>query len=319
VKRAVLIAILSLALAASARAAVLQAIGYPRFADACGKDPYCVTFKELGAQLDWLKAEGWASVGLTQVARALDGSEALPPKAVLLSVDDGYKAGARGADLFEARGFKGAFFINPAALAKGRRAARSAFLDAEGVRALERRGHDIGSHTRSHPNLGKPLAGQTPQAYRAWVADELRGSREDLQAILGHPVTDLAWPFGAYNNALVAAAQAAGYRQCWTVTDAAAELPGSDRLRLPRTLLMRPLGLASFRRRVDAASSPAALAGLRDGEIEYSEGGVHGFRFVTGTAGGRLQRIMIQRAKPAWRPYFDALSTPAESDPPHAP
>lgn len=310
---------LGLALAGASQAAsVLQVICYHRFAPACGKDPYCVTDAELKAQLDWLKAEGWQSVGLSQVARALDGDEPLPSKAVMLSVDDGYKAGARGADAFEAAGFRGVFFVNPGSLASPKHAVKSAFMTPADVKALEARGHAIGSHGLTHANLGRVPAGMDVPAYRAWLTDELAGSRRRLEAILGHAVTDLAWPFGAYNLAVIRAAQDAGYRQLYTVTDATAALPGADRLRLPRFLVMRPFSPVSFQRHFGAAAAPAALDGRQDGEILYEGDAPLGFRFMQGHVDGRKARIMVQRAKPHWRPYFESL-LPSPSSPDHAP
>jgi peptidoglycan/xylan/chitin deacetylase (PgdA/CDA1 family) len=305
-------------LAANLPGAVLQVLCYHRFAPDCGKDPYCVTDAELKAQLDWLKAEGWQSVGLSQVARALDGAEALPEKAVMLSVDDGYKTGARGAEVFESAGYRGVFFINPGSLASPKHAAKSAFVTAEVLQDLQSRGHSIGSHGMTHANMAKVPEGMAPQGYRDWLHQELAGSRERLEAVLGRAVTDLAWPFGAYNNAVIQAAQRAGYRQLYTVTDASAQVPGADRLRLPRFLLMRPFTLASFQRRIDRASAPAVLDGVEDGQVTYDEG-TRGFRFVQGQVGGRPARILVQRARPQWRAHFEGLITPAESGSDHAP
>jgi peptidoglycan/xylan/chitin deacetylase (PgdA/CDA1 family) len=298
--------------------AVLQVLCYHRFAPDCGKDPYCVTDAELKAQLGWLKAEGWQSVGLSQVAQALDGAEALPDKAVMLSVDDGYKAGVRGAAAFEAAGYRGVFFINPGSLASPKHADRSAFVTAADLRGLEARGHSIGSHGMTHANMAKVPEGMGPQAYRDWLHQELAGSRERLEAALGRAVTDLAWPYGAYNNAVIQAARRAGYRQLYTVTDASAQVPGADRLRLPRFLLMRPFTLASFQRRIDRASAPVVLDGVEDGLVTYDEG-TRGFRFIQGQVDGRPARILVQRARPQWRPHFEGLITPAESGTGHAP
>jgi peptidoglycan/xylan/chitin deacetylase (PgdA/CDA1 family) len=298
-------------------AAQLQVLCYHRFKPDCGRDPYCVSDAELRAQLDWLKRNAWESVGLTRVARALDGLEPLPPKAVMLTVDDGYRAGARGAEAFEAFGYRGVFFVNPGSLAPAN-SGKSAFVGAAELAALEARGHDIGSHGLTHANLAKVPRDQDPAAYAAWLDRELGESRRRLEAILGHPITDLAWPYGAYNEAVLAAARRVGYRQFYTVTDATAELPGADRLRLPRFLLVRPFNLASFTRHFGAATSPGALEGRRDGEIIYTSG-PWGFRFVQGRLNGRPARILVQHAPARWRPHFEALLHSHSLDAPHAP
>jgi peptidoglycan/xylan/chitin deacetylase (PgdA/CDA1 family) len=58
----------------------------------------------------------------------------------------------------------------------------------EQVRALRKAGMDVQSHTRTH----QPLRTLPPDA----LADELEGSRSDLERELGEPVRALAYPVG---------------------------------------------------------------------------------------------------------------------------
>ena len=57
--------------AAAPPPSVLAAVCYHRFGPEVRKDDYSISLERLGAQLDWLKAEGWQSVSLSQVASAL--------------------------------------------------------------------------------------------------------------------------------------------------------------------------------------------------------------------------------------------------------
>jgi peptidoglycan/xylan/chitin deacetylase (PgdA/CDA1 family) len=75
------------------------------------------------------------------------------------------------------------------------------------IRALARAGMDVESHSRHHRVL------QTLDA--ATLADDLRGSREDLETQLGRPVRVLAYPVGRGVNGerhIRDALSAAGYR-----------------------------------------------------------------------------------------------------------
>ncbi len=74
----------------------------------------------------------------------------------------------------------------------------------EEVRALHAAGVEIGAHTRTHPDLVE--AG--PEVARA----ELAGSREDLEALVGAPVTVAAYPYGSADDAARRAAGEAGIR-----------------------------------------------------------------------------------------------------------
>jgi len=72
-------------------------------------------------------------------------------------------------------------------------------------------GHEIGSHTRSHPNL----VDLEPAA----LEEELGSSREELQRRLGHAIAHLSAPYGEralFSPAVSQAARAAGYSSCST-------------------------------------------------------------------------------------------------------
>ena len=66
---------------------------------------------------------------------------------------------------------------------------------AQELRDMRVAGMEIGSHTRSHCQL-------TETAPESWEG-ELRGAREDLQALLGAPVSSFAYPYGKFNDATV--------------------------------------------------------------------------------------------------------------------
>ncbi len=72
------------------------------------------------------------------------------------------------------------------------------------IKDISDRGHEIGSHTISHPDLTSLSAEQ--------LAYELEASRSELRAITQHPIDFFAYPYGASNERVVAAVQAAGYR-----------------------------------------------------------------------------------------------------------
>ncbi len=71
------------------------------------------------------------------------------------------------------------------------------------LRELVEAGWEIGSHSRTHPDL----TSITPEQLR----DELEGSRADCEAELGAPCTSIAYPYGLVDRRVVDAAQKAGY------------------------------------------------------------------------------------------------------------
>ena len=321
---------LFLALSASLSAAggTLSVICYHRFGAESTKDPYKIALARFNAQLDWLKAEGFHTVTLKQVADASNG--ALPGKSLILSIDDGYKAGLDGLAAIEAHGFKAVYFVNPGSLGHG------SFMSWEQCREIERRGHEVASHTLTHPNLAKPGKSQDVKAYCASIAKELRHSKELLEKELGHPVLALAYPYGAYNPAVGVAAKKAGYQQVYTVSDGNNPTGSMDLLRIRRILLMGAPSQKAFEKRLQLAAMPADEDVLQDGALFYqgrpgldlsalshrydvsAEGSAcktlpgdlkTGFHYVELRQGGQLHnKFLIQVAQPAWEPYFKALT-----------
>jgi peptidoglycan/xylan/chitin deacetylase (PgdA/CDA1 family) len=97
------------------------------------------------------------------------------------------------------------------AWARGRAAGELRGLRWDEVADLAAHGWEIGSHTRTHPRL--------PDLDDRALAAELRGSRADCADALGRSCDAIAYPYGALDARVVAAAAAAGYR-------AAASPPG---------------------------------------------------------------------------------------------
>jgi peptidoglycan/xylan/chitin deacetylase (PgdA/CDA1 family) len=99
-------------------------------------------------------------------------------------------------------------------------------LSWEEVESLVERGWEIGSHTCSHPHL-------TALPDDA-LDEELERSRRECEQRLGRPCTSLAYPYGDYDERVIAAAGRAGY-QC------AGTLPG--RLHPSRPLAWPRIGI----------------------------------------------------------------------------
>jgi len=105
-----------------------------------------------------------------------------------------------------------------------------AAMSVEQLRDVARRGWEVGSHTRTHPWL--------PTLDDAALADELVGSKADLEALLELPIRTLAYPFGAYDERVARATLAAGYEAAVTLPDRVPAWPrspdGLERMALPR-------------------------------------------------------------------------------------
>src|SRR5205085_3184112 len=120
---------------------------------------------------DWLASQGFHTVGLHELSKGRD---------VVLTFDDGREdALTRVLPALQKRGMKGAFFVITGLVGT------PGFLTWDGVRALDKAGMEIGSHTVTHARLA-----DLPDDR---VRDELVQSRQKLEAELHKPVDLLAY------------------------------------------------------------------------------------------------------------------------------
>ena len=125
-----------------------------------------------------------------------------PP--VLLTFDDGGSGFLNyAADELEARGWRGHVLMTTAHIGK------PGFLTAADLRDLARRGHVIGSHSRTHPMPMSRLPSER-------IADEWKTSIGDLQEILGASVDVASVPGGFHSDLVAELAAANGIRALFT-------------------------------------------------------------------------------------------------------
>ncbi len=72
------------------------------------------------------------------------------------------------------------------------------------VKEIYNRGHEIGNHSSTHPNMAK--------LSEEGIVKELKGAEDAIVQITGVKPTVFRPPFGAYNNSLVETCEANGYQ-----------------------------------------------------------------------------------------------------------
>jgi peptidoglycan/xylan/chitin deacetylase (PgdA/CDA1 family) len=121
------------------------------------------------------------------------------------------------------------------------------------LRQMAAEGHEIGSHSLSHPIL--------PLCDDARLRQETAGSRQQLEGALGGPVDSFCYPNGDHDDRVVAAVAAAGYRYAVTTT-----WGGNERTTSPLRL-----------RRCDiqGATARASTGGLSAARVAWRLSGLH--------------------------------------------
>jgi len=154
-------------------------------------------FKE---QVDWLDENSYTPVTLVQVQDAWYDGATLPEKPIVLSFDDGYLGQYLDAmPTLKKKGWAGQLNLK----------AEGSDLSSKQVKKMIRAGWEIASHTITHPDL--------PSISPEQLRTELVDSKKMLERDLGIPIENFCYPAGQYDEAVVAAVEAAGYRGATTV------------------------------------------------------------------------------------------------------
>jgi peptidoglycan/xylan/chitin deacetylase (PgdA/CDA1 family) len=172
-------------------------------------------------QMYYLVANRYAVVPLSAVVDALQGRGTLPANAVAITFDDGWLTQFDNAlPILEQLHLTATFFIIT-------RQIGPKFMGVGELKALQRAGMTLASHSRTHPDLTKVSASQ--------LRDEVAGSRQDLQKLLGVTTDLFAYPYGCWNKRVAAVVQGAGYRAARALGDGIANT-GADRYALHSVL-----------------------------------------------------------------------------------
>ncbi len=222
---------------------------YHRFAPAAA-DSMTVRTAAFAAQLEFLKENGYAVAPLRRLVQRINGgTEPLPNKAVVITVDDGHRSVfSEMLPLVRRYRIPVTLFIYPSAISNAEYA-----LTWQQLEELRQSGlFDIQSHTYWHPNFKREKRRLSSDAYRNFVRMQLVKPRQVLAQRLGINADMLAWPFGVYDDELIAAASAAGYVAGFSLErrhPSAADRP----LALPRYLMTDAVGMHEFQHLLDAS------------------------------------------------------------------
>ena len=201
---------------------------YHRF----GEDRYPATnikTEQFDRQLEVLKKEGFSVVPLSELLAALKGGKSLPPKAVVITIDDAYRSIYETAyPRFREYGFPFTVFVATDPVDDR----LPAYMTWEQMREMAGGGASFANHGASHLSMIARLKGESDDARISRVLADVEKGRRRLSEEL-KPLPDVfAYPYGEYDGRVAEQLQKMG-TICFGQHSGAVG-PGSDRRALPR-------------------------------------------------------------------------------------
>jgi len=196
---------------------------YHRFQPFPG-NKYEVSYGDFRAQLDYIARNGYEVIPIDQLADALQTQDPdlLPPRSVVITVDDGYRSVYDFAwPVLAEHGFPFAVYIYMNYVGAGGKSMTWDELRELAADDLV----TLGAHSISHPDLANPKKARGP--YQDWVEREITYPKYRLEAETGKPVRTFAWPYGSFNSYALSVAIRTGYEAILTIMPGATSAESS--------------------------------------------------------------------------------------------
>lgn len=237
-------------------------LGYHDFSETEPETAMRIRTSKFRKQLEVINQLGIPVVTLDQFQQWKRGEAELPPKCVLITIDDGWRSVYTDA-LAVLRDFNYPFTLF---LYKNYVDGGNKSLTSDMVRELVKNGATIGSHSVSHPYPAtiKARRAKGDEVYRKFLRTEMGESKRFLEMRFGCRVTSFAYPGGYFSEDMDPVAKEVGYTHLFTVQ------PGKVRRSSPDQAIPRYMILGNYDRIFELATdfrdSPGqptgAVAGL---------------------------------------------------------
>ena len=158
-----------------------------------------VTAAAFEAQMEYLARNGYNVIPLSRLATFLDGREALPPKTVVITIDDGYRSAFEIAwPILRKYGFPATVYLYSDFVGAGDALSWAQMQDLSASGLI-----DIQPHSKTHANLTLRLPGESEARYRERIRREVDVPVAMIGDRLATPSYSFAYPYGDVNEYVV--------------------------------------------------------------------------------------------------------------------
>ncbi len=172
-----------------------------------------VSVERFAEQMAYLAKEGYQVIPFSKLVAALNDEEAFPERAVVITIDDGYRTIYDQAwPILKQYKFPFTVFLYGEGLVKK----FSNYLTWQQIAEMRQAGVDFQDHSYLHHRLARRPKGMSDDQYRRWIREDLEKNSALLTKRLGRRPDILALPYGEYNNTVLDEASKLGYRAICT-------------------------------------------------------------------------------------------------------
>ena len=163
-------------------------------------------------QMAHLSANGFHVIPFSRLSGFLNGSQGLPPKSVVISIDDGYKSVYQTAyPILKKYGYPATLFLYTDFVGGG------AALNWSQIREMQDSGLiNVESHSRTHSSLVRKQ-NESLTDYQARVFDEILAPEKIVKQRMNRGLKHYAYPFGDTSALVVSSLQQHSYQLAATV------------------------------------------------------------------------------------------------------
>ncbi|ARO87996.1 hypothetical protein EBAPG3_009570 [Nitrosospira lacus] len=212
---------------------------YHRFGP--NKSKMVITPGDFDAQMAYLRKHDYRVIPLSSIHSFLKGEAALPQRAVVITIDDGYRSSYDIAyPILKKYNFPVTLFVYSDFLGSRDALGWSEMKEMIGSGLV-----DIQPHSKTHASMAKRLANESDEAYRRRVDEEIRIPSQQIKKGLRLPLHTFAYPFGESNEFMISQLKSADYNAGVTVV-AGGNPAFAYPFKLRRTMIYGDRDMASF-------------------------------------------------------------------------
>ena len=201
------------------------------------RTPYDLDRENLESHLKFFKKEGYTCLSLDDYIAINKGEKPLPPKAVMITFDDGYESFYKTIfpmlkkyNVPAMMAIIGSWMDGASAGVKMTTWEQFREMEASGLVTVASHTYDlhkpvlINEYGENNAAVGSRLyrgSGiyETEEAYRERIAYDFAKAQEQFEKNMGHKSRGLVWPFGAHTDIAIELAKEAGFEATFILND----------------------------------------------------------------------------------------------------